>query len=554
MDLTIDPVSQINEDFEEQEAQSRAKLWGFPYIDIDKFPINPDVLKGMNKQSLIDANVLPFFRNKKRLKVAVVHPVNRETQSFLDTLKDFFDIEIHICSESGIKKAFRIFDTEILNKKTVKVQDSFDETTRLDSTNQLFEFQQLEEKIEKLTVKQALNQIEITAMKLRASDIHLQPSDDKVVLRFRIDGILKDITPIKLDIAKKLVSRIKYDAGMRSNISDIPQDGHLSFLANGRKIDLRVSTLPTETIESIVMRVLDSRRGIKPFHELGFDTRIQETINRVISKKTGMVLLTGPTGSGKTTTLYAMLSEVNTPDKKIVTLEDPIEYHLPNITQSQVDEKRDYNFDTGLRALLRHDPDVILIGEIRDYNVAKLATEASLTGHLVFSSLHTNSSVGAITRLRNLGVESFNIASSINAIFAQRLVRQVCPDCARKEKILLQKHPQIKDAVSDITKVYPALKSKIHQNSNGEEEISVLKSSLNGCDKCIHTGFIGQKAICETFEITDEIRQMISAESTEIEILEYVKTHTNFLELFNDGIRQVLLGQTTIGEVYRVAG
>lgn len=554
MDLKINPVSQINQDFEERDAQNKAKLWGVPYINIAKFPINPDVLKGMNQKSLVQARVLPFFRNKKRLKIAVTNPVNRETQNLLDTLKDLFEIEIHICSEQGIEKAFHIFEVAVLNKKTVQIRDSFDESKKLDLVSQLLEFQQLEEKIEKLTTKQSLNEIEITALKLRASDIHIQPSEDRVMLRFRIDGILKDITPISLEIATKIVSRIKYDSGMRSNVSDIPQDGHLSFEANGRKVDLRVSTLPTETIESVVMRVLDSRKGIKPFHELGFDDRIQQMINRVINKKTGMVLLTGPTGSGKTTTLYAMLSEVNTPEKKLVTLEDPIEYHLPNITQSQVDEKRDYNFDSGLRALLRHDPDVILIGEIRDYAVAKLATEASLTGHLVFSSLHTNSSIGAITRLRNLGVESFNIASSVNAIFAQRLVRWVCPDCSTTKKVILKDDKRLKQSIGEVVKLYPTLKSKIHKKNDDTYEVSVLKSSFDGCLKCTGTGFIGQKAICEAFELTDEIRAMISSESTEIEILNYVKEKSDFLNLFDDGIRQVLLGKTTLDEVYRVAG
>ncbi len=550
----INPASQINKEFEIRDAKKKAQKWGFPYIDIAGFPINPDVLRGLNQEAIVKAQVLPFFRNKKRLKIAVINPVNRETQNFLDTLKDLFEIEIHICSNYGLQKAYRVFNAEVLNKKTVKTNKKFDESEKLDFAEESFAFQKLEKIIKNLPTEKALNEIEIFAIKTRASDIHIQPSEKVILLRFRIDGILKDICPIDFDTAESLISRIKYESGMVSNIKDIPQDGHLDFRANGRKIDLRVSALPTETLESIVMRVLDSRKGLLSFGELGFDEKIQKKIKQAINKKNGMVLVTGPTGSGKTTTLYAMLKEINVPEKKIVTLEDPIEYHLPNITQSQVNEKKEYNFANGLRALLRHDPDVMLIGEIREVSVAKLATEASLTGHLVFSSLHTNSSVGAVSRLRNLGIESFNIASSINAIFAQRLIRKTCSNCASKKKIKVEFQTKLKDALDRVVHFYPELKNKIKKIDENNVEIETSIPDRNGCDKCTHTGFTGQMAICEAFLFTDLIREKISEGETEAELLAHIKRTSDFLTLYEDGLRKVLEGETSLDEVYRVAG
>ena len=269
----INSISQINKEFEERDAQEKAQKWDFPYIDISGFPINPDVLRGLSQEGIIQAHALPFFRNKKRLKIAVVNPVNRETQNFLDTLKDLFEIEVYICSDYGLKKAYRIFESEVLNKKTVEKNKKFDEVKKLDFSEEILAFEKLEKLIEELPTERALNEIEIFAIKTRASDIHIQPSEEGILLRFRIDGILKDICKISYDTAESLVARIKYESGMKSNIKDIPQDGHLDFQANDRKIDLRVSSLPTETLESIVMRVLDSRKGLLSFKELGFDER-----------------------------------------------------------------------------------------------------------------------------------------------------------------------------------------------------------------------------------------------------------------------------------------
>lgn len=562
MNQSLNQVGAINIEFEEREAQQKAKLLNLEYINISKFPINPDILKFVEYDFCKRARAMPFFRNAKKVSIAVFEPVEKITKDFIEFFEQKgFEVKIFICSLHSLERSFEMFNSKFLNQKSIEVRQEFDEKELETFEDQFITFSDLETRIKNYPTEKVLNEIEIFALRNRASDIHLQPIAEGIILRFRIDGILHDICKIDLDSAHSLVSRIKYESGMRSNISDVPQDGHLHFFANGRKIDLRVSSLPTEHVESIVMRVLDSRKGIKSFSELGFDADSQKKIETALHRKNGMILVTGPTGSGKTTTLYSMLSKINDSEKKIVTLEDPIEYHLDNVTQSQVDEKKDYNFATGLKALLRHDPDVILIGEIREYSTAKLSSEAALTGHLVFSSLHTNSAIGAITRLRNLGLESYNMASSINAIFAQRLLRKICPHCAKKEKINLAEYPKIKVSVEKIKKRYPDLDQKILRHKISikdsepssfeiESEIEILKSV--GCEKCSHTGFLGQTAICEIFVLDDFLREKIADGETEMEIKNYVDSQMDFLSLFDDGIRKILLGESSLSEVYRV--
>jgi general secretion pathway protein E len=317
-----------------------------------------------------------------------------------------------------------------------------------------------------------------------------------------------------------------------------------------------VSTLPTEGLESVVMRVLDSRKGLKSFTELGFDQFTVDLITRALKRKSGMLLVTGPTGSGKTTTLYAMLKELNSSEKKLVSLEDPVEYHLEGVTQSPVDENSDYSFSNGLKALLRHDPDVILIGEIREATTAKLASEAALTGHVVLSSLHTNSALGAISRLRNLGLESFNIASAINAVFAQRLVRKVCSHCVKKSWVDLSDHKRVSVLLKTLEAKYPNLKTsgKTKGQHEGQTGIFLEVPEPSGCEKCSHTGYSGQTAICEALWFTDQLRDAIAKEMGEQGLKELATVQNDSTSLFGDGLKKVILGETTLDEVYRVAG
>lgn len=547
-------VDAINQSFEEKEAQSKAVAAGLEYINLAKFPLNPDILHLIDCEKAKALQLVPFYRNGYKLKLAVVNPGVKGLDFLRSELEAAqFEVELAVCSARSFNQVLDLYHSDLVNRKTIELQHDFAENEASNLESKFVSFGELEINLKTLPAAEALNAIEIIALQVKASDIHVQPAETAGMLRFRIDGILHDIAKLSLDRAQKLVNHIKYEAGMKSNISHIPQDGSLSFVANGRKVDLRVSTLPTEWLESVVMRILDSRKGLKSFADLGFDAEVKETITRALRRKSGMVLVTGPTGSGKTTTLYAMLKQLNDPDKKLVSLEDPVEYHLDGVTQSPVDEQSDYTFANGLKALLRHDPDVILIGEIREGTTAKLASEAALTGHVVLSSLHTNSALGAISRLRNLGLESFNIASAINAIFAQRLVRRVCPHCAKKQLVDLAEHKRVADLITPLKAKYPTLPIDV-MTTKAEDGVAHTQLELpqpDGCVECSHTGYLGQTVICETLWFTDELRAAIGRGEDEQTLK---KTIENQGTLFSDGLRKALLGETTLDEVYRVAG
>lgn len=547
----------INQNFEEKSAQEKAESLGYEYIDLNKFPINPDVLGLIDFKVAESLLVVPYYRNGYQLKLAAVDPEQKGLDVLRSKLEEKrFNVSIELCSARGLKHILSLYHSDLVQKKTVELKHDFQENEAATLESKFIGFGELEESLKTLPAAEALNEIQIASIQVKASDIHLQPYAERVVLRFRIDGILHDVATLPLDRAQKLVNYIKYQAGMRSNVSNIPQDGSLSFEANSRQVDLRVSTLPTEVIESVVMRILDSRKGLKSFSELGFAHETESIIYRALRRKSGMVLVTGPTGSGKTTTLYAMLKQLNTPEKKLVSLEDPVEYHLEGVTQSPVSEGSEHTFATGLKALLRHDPDVILIGEIREATTAKLASEAALTGHVVLSSLHTNSAMGAITRLRNLGLESFNIASALNAVFAQRLVRKVCPHCTKSDWINLADHKRVKSLVKDLEAKYPELKlsGKTKGQLNGETGIFLEIPDSVGCSECSHTGYTGQTVICETLWFTDELREGIAKELNEQDLKKLKTVKDDSTSLFADGLKKVIMGETTLDEVYRVAG
>ena len=547
-------IDQINQSFETRDGEARAQAAGMSFVDLLHFPLNPDVLKLVSSEMSERAQAIPFYKNGKAVKLAVVDPKNDNIAVILHDLeKDHYQVELVLCSQSGFAKVFKNYASELVHHKQIELRHEFAEEAGLSFSDRFKGFETLMETLKLVPVSQALNEIEIAAMQSHASDIHLQPYEDHGDLRFRIDGILHTVGSIETEKAQKIVGQIKYEGGMKSNITDVPQDGHITFVANERKVDLRVSSLPTEFGESIVMRVLDSGRGIKSFTELGFDVQKEQKILNVLRRKSGMVLVTGPTGSGKTTTLYAMLKELNSSEKKLVTLEDPIEYHLDDITQSQVSSRGDYTFSNGLKALLRHDPDVMLIGEIRDLTTAKLAAEASLTGHVVLSSLHTNSAIGAITRLRNLGLESFNVASSVNAVFAQRLVRQVCPHCASKKLVNLEQDKILNAALERVQGAYPEIQSQLKFTE--DKKLEIIEASETGCDHCANTGFMGQTVIAEVVVFDKALQAQLALDAPEIELDKTVReSDPTFLTLFEDGIRKVILGETTLKEVYRVAG
>lgn len=525
----------------EEQARKRAADAGLSFVDLRHFAIEFDALRLVPKDKADEAHILPFDMSGKKVRIAFYGKLSSEAKKIEEELTaQGYKVEWVLCSLDGFEFAFPQYDSPMLARHTIEVRTDVEEKEDTELTAHLQDFEKLAEKAEKITPQELVNEIELLAVGARASDIHFQPTDKGMAIRIRVDGVLHDVLDLSEKVAHGVVSRVKYDAGMKANVTEVPQDGVINIKVNNRDIELRTSTLPTPKIESVVLRVLDASRGIRSFSELGFMKHNEDKIISSLQRHNGIVLVTGPTGSGKTTTLYSMLAELNSPERKLVTLEDPIEYHLDGVSQSQVDERKGYNFDSGLKSLLRHDPDVILVGEVRTLPTAKLAFEAALTGHTVLTSLHANSSVGALSRLRNMGVEDMNIAPTISAVFAQRLVRRVCKNCCKK--VVPEGDPAISKAVERLHKIFP------------DQQIPEKINEAQGCDMCSHTGYSGQVAVCEAFVIDDNIRKMILDGAFETEIIDYLREKTDFVSLWEDGLLKVLSGETTLDEIRRVVG
>jgi len=370
---------------------------------------------------------------------------------------------------------------------------------------------------------------------LKGSDIHIEPTQEKTIIRARIDGMLTCIAEIENEKYKKILSRIKLLSRLKLNIEKEPQDGRFSIKFDDNEIEIRVSSLPSEYGEAVVMRVLNPKNLIS-LEELGLRPDLEKLFSDEIEKPNGMIIVTGPTGSGKTTTLYAFLKKISKPDNKVITIEDPIEYHLEGITQTQVNESRGYDFASGLRSIVRQDPDTILVGEIRDEETAKIAIQAALTGHLVLSTLHTNDAIGSIARLEALGESSTNITPAINIIIAQRLIRKVCPKCMKLE---------------DATEEEIELFKKELPFVNIEDSIQLPK--VQGCHFCNNTGYKGRVGIFEAFVLDDEMKNFILSSSSHVGLKEKA-IEKGMTTVRQDGLIKVLKKETTLEEIKRVAG
>ena len=391
------------------------------------------------------------------------------------------------------------------------------------------------------TTTELLSIILAGAINLDASDIHIEPEEKQAKLRVRVDGILQDVLLFDLKIHKAVVSRIKLLSKLKLNVTDRPQDGRFSILLGATPIEIRASSLPAEYGESIVLRILNPKNLID-VEALGLREDLSKIFNKEIKKPNGMILVTGPTGSGKTTTLYAVLKKLNKPEVKIITIEDPIEYHLKRISQTQVDPKKGYDFAKGLRSIMRQDPDIVLVGEIRDFETAKIALQAALTGHLVLSTLHTNDAAGTIARLQALGEKPNNIAPAINMAIAQRLVRKVCKKCAEFKKI----------SPEDLKKIKKALKGLGKEIKVPELTALTKIPQAKGCKKCNSSGYKGRIGIFEFF-LNDTDMEKFILTSPSISSMRELAIKKGMALMRQDGFIKVLDGTTTIEEIERVA-
>jgi general secretion pathway protein E len=456
-------------------------------------------------------------------KEAVHHSVVAEIQRYLGcpfVCKAIADDRF----EPMMTSAYESRSTEAMQM----VEDLGDEMDLASLADSVPESEDLLEQEDDAPIIRLINALLTEAVKENASDIHIETFEKKLVVRYRIDGVLREVVQPKRVLAPLLVSRIKVMAKLDIAEKRIPQDGRISIRIGGREIDLRVSTMPSSNGERVVMRLLDKQAGRLNLSSLGMDRSEMDRLKAILHRPHGIVLVTGPTGSGKTTTLYAGLTELNHDSRNILTVEDPIEYNLEGVGQTQVNNKADMTFARGLRAMLRQDPDVVMVGEIRDGETADIAVQASLTGHLVLSTLHTNTAIGAVTRMFDMGVEPFLLSSSLIGVVAQRLVRVLCPDC---------KEPYIPD-------------QKEREFLAIDEQDSHSMFRPIGCAKCNSLGYSGRRGIYEIIQIDNDLRRMIHDRASEAEMVAQARTVSR--GIIDDGRQKILSGITSVEEVMRV--
>ncbi|MEY3471149.1 MAG: hypothetical protein RLZZ223_499 [Candidatus Parcubacteria bacterium] len=522
---------------EKQLVKVNAELAGLTYIDLENYTV-PKELYDLFPVTIMKRYVLvPFAKQNNLVSIAIADPQN---YTALQALKFIFQdkpikFELFVATEDDIKKVLTTFDS-LASTVTENLQEF---KQKKEEENQLVDVSDVnKENLETAPIIKIVSVIIKNAVEGGASDIHIEGTDESVRVRFRVDGVLHTSLILPKDVYSPVVARIKILSNLKIDEQRKPQDGRFSILEKDQKVDFRVSTFPTQYGEKVVLRILDTSSGIRSLEELGFCGPKAILIQEAIKKPFGMVLLTGPTGSGKSTTVYTLLSQLNTEDINIVTLEDPIEYYLSGVNQSQVKPEINYTFATGLRSILRQDPDVIMVGEIRDGETAGLAVQSALTGHIVFSTLHTNDAPGAIPRLLDMGVESFLLSASLQIVIAQRLVRKLCPYCKIEVKFSEQEQNYLKEALSTLSPEY------IYSVYNGQYDTGY---EAVGCPKCTN-GFKGRLAIFEVVIMTEDLQAIIESSNREESINKYLRDN-NYVTLKQDGIFKVLSGDLSLAEL-----
>ena len=526
---------------EELILQCLADYFNLPYVDLDTYLIDEKIVKAIPEETARRHTLIPIFKIGNTLTIAMTNPLNLLA---LDEVRNKVksDVEIAIGTEKKIQKAIEqhygaaaAFIESAVQRMAGGSADGLpQEPTDYRKTYDLVVKDVPAGPMEDASAARMLDLVMMQAIRDRASDIHFEPDEKAMRVRFRIDGFLFESLTLPKPIQPALTSRIKILAEMDIAETRLPQDGNFNVKLERRGFEIRVSTFPTIHGENVVLRILDQTSPLFKLEELGFSEDTLTQFKQLVRKTNGIILVTGPTGSGKTTTLYALLNMINSKDKNIITIEDPVEYRLALIRQTQINPKAGITFATGLRSILRQDPDIIMIGEIRDLETSEIAMQAALTGHLVLSTLHTNDAPEAISRLVDIGVEPYLISSCVIGVLAQRLVRTICPDC----KVPYQVDP--KD-MSDLG-----------------EEVTKLKGSLTlyrgkGCKNCKQSGFRGRSGIYELLLVNEEIKKLISERASTQVIREVARKTGGMIPLRGDGMRKALKGITTIEEVDRVA-
>jgi len=518
LDLGYVTQSQLNE--------ALALQVGIERVDLKDISISSEIISLVPAELVSKHSIMPLWLEDDRLAVAMSDPF--QPQAFEDLrFVTGYSVRRYYGEPRQMEKAILKF----YGSNVARMLDNLAPAEAKDGmSNGDYSAAKLHELAREPSLVNLVNLIILEGIEARASDVHIEPFEDQVKIKYRIDGMLVEKTPSSKRLQAAIISRIKIMGNMNIAERFVPQDGHIEFMGKKGKVDIRVSTVPTIFGESLTLRILDRSASLMKLTDLGMDDVCLDGFNKLLGKAHGIVLVTGPTGSGKTTTLYAALNKIYSPTLKIITIEDPVEYQLDGIIQMPVNPKRGLTFATGLRHILRQDPDIVMVGEIRDRETADIAIRAALTGHLVFSTLHTNDACGAVTRLIDMGIEPFLLASSLEGILAQRLVRKICPRCRTPYK------PD----------------RNLLMSLNGTMEIDPEQELYRGrgCEECMQSGMRGRMGIFEMLRITDSLRAVIASRSTSEQINKAAPAdHTG---MRHDGVLKVLNGITTAEEVLRV--
>ena len=538
-------IDELHKKEEEELAMVLSGKYDLEYLDLSRISIESDALRLIPEDVARRAHLAVFDATGRKLRIALLSPENEEAKSVLEDLeRRNYNITPYMVSKASLERAWGRYkeisfasETKagVLDISSEEIEGFVSKVRELSDVQKLIEDMLAEKKAYRIS--RILEIVLAGALSMGASDIHVEPEDEYVRLRYRLDGVLTEIINFDRPTFQLLLSRIKLLSRLKLNVKSEAQDGRFSIKIADSEIEVRTSLLPGAYSESIVLRILNPKSISVPMEELGIPPNLFKILEREIKKPNGMLLNTGPTGSGKTTTLYAFLRRVHRPEIKIITIEDPIEYHLPGIVQTQVDHK-EYNFSNGLRSALRQDPDVIMVGEIRDSETAEIAINAGLTGHLVLSTLHTNNAAGAFPRLIDLGINPKVISSSVNVVLAQRLIRKLCPSCRVEEVVT----PEVKKLI--------------------ETELSTLKDPTSprtiekifkavGCPKCNGLGYKGRLGIYEAILMDEAVNKVINENPGEADIVRAAENQ-GIPSLKQDGFLKIVAGITTLEELSRV--
>ncbi len=527
----------LDHQFEEKTTQEAANSAHMPYVNLIGFAINTTDLKHMDAND-VEAYSMGVFGVRHDMYFVATRSLDLNyTNPVLDEIRDKGNtIKLFHCSPQSLKKLYKTY-LNVLQEESASDDIDIEQSDNQEGVD--YDLKYIQGLIENASTSEIIEIMLTAALKNNASDIHLEPEKDIYNLRLRLDGVLHTFAKLPKEMQHTIESRLKIVTKLKINVSNVPQDGRFSFFFDDKEIDVRVSMLPTNYGYSIVMRLLGTGNVSLVLEDLGFTGLAKERVEKAISKPQGMILNTGPTGSGKTTTLYAFLNQLNNSETKIITLEDPIEYRLPGISQTQIEKSAGYTFSSGLRSILRQDPDVVMVGEIRDNETSEIAVQAALTGHLLLSTLHTNDAAGAITRLMELGIHGYMISDALSAVIGQRLLRRICTHCKQEHTLKPERLAEVEEELN-----------KIPEGAKVNIPNELIFYTSPGCEKCNGVGYKGRIGAYEVLNVTEGLKHLLSQPHVSVQDVRKVAAEEGMITMFQDGILKALNGITDIKEIY----